>query len=448
MKHALHALRHCLEGAIPSALATCAADGTPNVTFVSQVDYVDARHVAMSFQFFNKTRDNILAHPYATVYLTDPGTAQAWRLSVRYLRTETEGPLFQRMRARLAGIASHTGMAGVFRLLGADIYEVQAIEAVPGKLLPAPPAPCNVLSGLRQSSERLAACTHLQQLLDEALACLRDHFGIRHAMLLMMDARRGQLYTVASCGYPESGVGSEIALGEGVIGVAAQHRTPIRVGHANNEYAYGRAVRAAAIASGMANALRDEIPLPGLAAPNSQLAAPLLAGGEVLGVLYVEGPEMFRFSYDDEDALMALASQMAIALRALGGCPDDETDTPSPSQPGKVSLPGPSLTLRRFGPNDVIFIGEDYLIKGVAGAIFWRLLDHFEQTGRVDFSNRELRLDPALRLPDIDDNLEARLILLSRRLAERCPAIAIEKTGRGRFRLRLAARIQRQDATH
>jgi hypothetical protein len=45
-----------------------------------------------------------------------------------------------------------------------------------------------------------------------------------------------------------------------------------------------------------------------------------------------------------------------------------------------------------------------------------------------------LRLDPAIRLPDLSENLEARLILLQRRLEERCRWLRIEKTGRGRFR--------------
>lgn len=82
-------------------------------------------------------------------------------------------------------------------------------------------------------------------------------------------------------------------------------------------------------------------------------------------------------------------------------------------------------------------MGEQYLIKGVAGAILWKLVRSYVDEGRTEHSNRELRLDPAIRLPDLSENLEARLILLQRRLEERCPGLRIEKTGRGRFRFRV-----------
>ena len=82
-----------------------------------------------------------------------------------------------------------------------------------------------------------------------------------------------------------------------------------------------------------------------------------------------------------------------------------------------------------------MFLGEDYLIKGVAGAVLWLMArDHVEH-GRTQFTNRELRLDPRLRLPEIGDNLEARLVLLQRRLADRAACIRLDKAGRGRLRL-------------
>jgi hypothetical protein len=98
--------------------------------------------------------------------------------------------------------------------------------------------------------------------------------------------------------------------------------------------------------------------------------------------------------------------------------------------------------VRRYAENDSIFVGEDYLIKGVAGTILWRLLRAHVDDGRSDHSNRELRLDPQIRLPDLSENLEARLILLTRRLQERCPSLRIEKTGRGRFRFHVLRPVQ------
>ena len=103
------------------------------------------------------------------------------------------------------------------------------------------------------------------------------------------------------------------------------------------------------------------------------------------------------------------------------------------------------VTIRHYGADDSVFLGDDYLIKGVAGAIIWKLLRDYTRANRTEFTNRELRLDSAIRLPDISDNLEARLILLQRRLAERCAFLAIERTGRGRFRFCVRRPVQLQD---
>ena len=93
------------------------------------------------------------------------------------------------------------------------------------------------------------------------------------------------------------------------------------------------------------------------------------------------------------------------------------------------------MEVRHYAEDDSVFLDNEYLIKGVAGGILWRLLRNYDETGRSDFSNREIRLDQTLELPDIKDNLEARLILLRKRLEERCDYLRIEKTARGRFRL-------------
>jgi hypothetical protein len=430
---ALGDIRDCFEGAIPAIVATCDAGGVPNVAYISQVYYVDERHVALSFQFFNKTRQNILANPYAGLLLIHPITAQFFRLSIRYLRTETEGPLFEGMKAQLAGIASHTGMQGVFRLLGSDVYEVQQIEALEGHHRPpAPPRP-GMLGAVRRASERLARSASLDEALAAVLSSLADGMGVRHAMVLMLDAATQRLYTVASSGYATSGVGSEIAMGDGVIGVAARERTPVRIGHMTSAYLYSQAMRSSFEANVPDIEPVTDIPYPGLAEPHSQLAVPIVSAGRLLGVLFVESPQDLAFGYEDEDALVAIAGQLGAAIDLLQA--QEAAEPPAPQPTPAPAAQGAPLVLKHYAANDSVFLGDTYLIKGVAGAILRKLLCDFREHGRTEFSNRELRLDASLRLPDVADNLEARLLLLQRRLAEHGPDLRIEKTGRGRFRL-------------
>ncbi len=434
----LDGLRSCFEGAIPAVIATLAADGMPNVAYLSQVHFLDNEHVALSFQFFNKTRENILADPSAMVQVINPDDGRQYRLTLEYLRTETEGPLFERMKARLAGIASHTGMSKIFRLLGADVYRVLGVQGAddPAERKQVPSN--TMLAALRDCTEQLGHCHDLEHWIDTLLQCLQSAFGIEYAMVMMYDAVDERVYTVASLGYASSGVGSEIPIGAGIIGVAARERTPIRISYMTSDYNYSRAVRASVESggSGQAPELESEIPFPGLDPPHSQLAVPVVQGGELLGVLYVESTEESRFDYQHEDALTTLAAHLALAIRvgqqAIAAPPTLAEPAIAPKR-----VQGAPVTIQRYAADNSVFIEQDYLIKGVAGAICWRLLLEFTRRQRTDFSNRELRLDPSIGLPEVGDNLEARLLLLQKRLAERCDFLGIEKTGRGRFRLRV-----------
>ncbi len=433
-------LRPCMEGMVPSIMATVAPDGTPNVAYISQVYHVDARHVALSFQFFNKTRQNLLAHPRSTVLLLHPRTGRFYRLHLRYERTETEGPVFESMKAQLAGIASHGGMADVFHLRGADIHTVLAIERLPAETmpvaLPAPPVRPNPLMVLRRVSTGLSAARSLDTLLEAALDALEREMGVRHAMVLILDAGNQRLYTVASRGYATSGVGSEIALGHGVIGVAARERTPIRINHMTTAQRYNQAMR-----QGMEGSGSTDIPYPGLPQPRSQLAVPLLSADRVLGVLFVESGQDLRFDFEDEDLLVTLAGQLAAAIDLMHEAEEPCGEAASPPGETPATAAAAPLRVRRYRRDDSIFVNNAYLIKGVAGAILWKLLnDH--RSGRSEFTNRELRLDPSLKLPDVSDNLEARLLLLHRRLGEQCPALRLQKTGRGCFRFDALAPVE------
>jgi len=430
----LDTLRDCLEGVIPGHIVTCDPAGVPNVAFLSQAEYVDNEHIALSYQFFNTTRRNVLAGSPVRLLLTSHLTARQYRLSLQYLRTETAGPLFERMKAKLAGIAAHSGMTGIFRLLGADIYRVLDIVPVPGGCISPPPPAVNCLNALRRSTERLSGCANLECLLEKAVDCLEKEFGFSHLMLLMHDEARGCLFTLASRGYAQSGIGSEIPVGSGLIGICARERSPIRIGFMTSEYTYGRTVRDGLAAEGQLDALETAIPLPGLPNAASQMAIPIVAGDRLLGAIYVESLADLHFGYDEEDALVVFAAQLGLAMQHHQMTDDAPDETPVAERPA-MPPEGAPLTVHHFAASDSIFVDDDYLIKGVAGAILWALLNDFTQRGRTSFTNKGLRVDSRIRLPGASDNLEARLVLLQRRLAERNAGIAIGKTGRGRFTL-------------
>jgi adenylate cyclase len=441
----LDAIRHCLDGQIPGVIATCSQQGVPNSTYVSQVHYVDPLHVALSFQFFNKTRENILANPVVAIMVADPDTAARYRLQAHYLRTETDGAIFENMKAKLAGIASQTGMSAVFKLRGADIYRIATVAPVPNQsALPSPPRR-SLLAAVRNIAQAIQACNELDELLNRCLAELETHLAVRHSMIHWLDESGERLYLVASRGYAQSGVGSEIQIGHGVIGVAASARTAIRVTHTTAEYTYSRAARASIRATQFADRLEAELPAPGLPSPGSQLAAPIVARGQLLGVLYVEDVADSQFGYDEEDALVTIAQHLGLAAFMLAQ--PVEADARKSKQPAGAPAPtGKPMALRHYPADDTVFVDDNYLIKGVAGAILWKLLRAYALEQRNEFTNRELRLDPTLRLPDLSSNLEARLILLKRRLAERCPDIALDSIGRGRFRMRIARPVKLLEA--
>jgi adenylate cyclase len=124
-------VRDCLEGVLPAVIATSSAQGTPNVTYLSKVRYVDPDHVALTNQFFSKTVENIGQNPRAQVVLIRPSTGQQVRLDLVFERSEASGELFEQLRAELDAIASLMGMQDVFRLRSADVYRVTHCQSVP-----------------------------------------------------------------------------------------------------------------------------------------------------------------------------------------------------------------------------------------------------------------------------------------------------------------------------
>jgi adenylate cyclase len=451
----LESMASCFQGLIPATFLTCARDGTPNAAILSHVDYVDSTHVALSFQFFNKSRRNIAENPHALVRLLDPDTSQGWRLRLRYIRSETSGPVFDRMNLRIEAIASYSGLKGIFKLLAADIYEVLSVEkaedesarsaAAEGRR-PAAADPVFTMKALQNLSDRIHRAESLEGLLDSILEGLEESFGFGHSMILLPSYDEGVFVTIASRGYAETGVGAEARLGEGIIGMVAEARKPIRIAGLIRQLLYAYAVHKRAQEAGLCPPDR-QIPLPGLHNPESQLGVPLLVRGELVGVLCIESEMPYRFHEEDKTTIELLGSYLAIAIQNMQlherseGLPDSAV-SPAPKT-ASVAVPrsSPKREVAYYTRDECILIDGEYLIRSLPANILWKLLRRRDAEGRVEFTNRELRLDKSLNLPEWKDNLETRLLLLRRRLEEKCADIRIVPRGRGRFALELGCSV-------
>lgn len=451
----LEDLDRCFHGIVPAVIATCDRDGTPNVSYVSQLYYVDPKHVALSCQFFNKTRQNLDDHPHACVELYDPVSFEAYRLHLHFVRSETTGPLFETIATRIQAIASHTGMSGIFKLRSADVFEVTSIEVRPGFLEPAPEGSYGIREfprdglftesrALQMVSERVHRARDLEELLASTLAALDEVFGFEHGMILVPDDADRRLVAVATHGYRDAEVGAEVRYGEGLIGAAAEARRVLRVTSVDSELRYGRAVRAQFAAHGAT--IAAEVPLPGLPDAQSQLAIPLLVQDRLVGVLALECVDPLTFAQWHESFLQVLANQIAMCVDRMT---ERDDDSPAPVAAGSSTVAatagaatGRTHALCYYRNDDCVFVDGEYLIRNVPAKILWKILRAYQAEHRTEFSNRELRLDPALGLPAFKDNLESRLILLRKRLEQKCPDLRLVPTKRGRFALEVDCQLE------
>ena len=303
------------------------------------------------------------------------------------------------------------------------------------------------LLALGELGARISAATSFEEVVDATLLGLDELFGYRHSMLLVHQPESDRLVTLAARGYAGGGVGSEVALGTGVIGMAAANRRPMRIGNLQRMILYARTVQRSVDDGGPTS---PEIRLPGLPQARSQLAAPMIARGALIGVVVVESETALAFEDSDEQALAVVAHLAGGALDREQAAATSEADTGTAavavSEPAAAAAPSdpmsrPTARLRHYVVDGSTFIDDDYLIKGVAGRLLWKVVAEHIATGRTAFTNREARLDPALELPPFRDNFESRLILLKRRLDERQAPVRIVSAGRGRFELRVDAEI-------
>ncbi|MBX3538572.1 MAG: GAF domain-containing protein [Chelatococcus sp.] len=433
-------LSACFEGVIPSIIATAAADGMPNISYLSHVVRVDDDHVALSNQFFAKTAANVRANPKVTLILVDGFTGDQFLLDIGFVRSLEAGALFDKIARQLKASSAQIGMSDVMRLRSADIFRVHGIEKVPS---PVETAAAEVgrdpvsLPALSQAIKLIEQQAEAGEIIDSLLRGVRSVLGYSNALVLIRDNHRGCLMTTGSIGYAPSGLGSEIAGGDGLIGAAVTSGQTIKVSDMSRVRRFGEAIGREAEA--VENTTRT-VAFPQLPTAMSQIAIPMAVRGTVTGVLFVESEMRLAFREEDEAALDILAGQAASALRANELEAAAAEPRSAAAQPDAAPAGGEiRVTHHRF--DDSIFVDGTYIVKGVAGTLLRLMLEWHLKERRSEFTNREMRLAAGARLPEIKDNLETRLLLLRRRLEEKQAPIQITRVGRGRVRLEVKGLI-------
>ncbi len=436
-------LRRCFDGRVPAVIATASAAGVPNITYLSAVHAVDDERVALSNQFMSKTSRNLAENPRASLVLLDPVSYSEYCLTIRYERTDRRGPVFERLRDDVDKVAALSGMRDVFHLRSADICRVESIELLLDLEQPGGDVPRRrgmLLASAADLAARMSRCADLEGLMSVALAGLDELLGYRHSSVMVLDEEGGRLFTIASYGFPFEGVGSEVGLGDGVAGAAAQRCEPVRVGQLRQMQKYSRTVRRSFERDGTIGPGMD-VPLPTLDDTESRMAVPAMVRGELVGVVVVDSPLPVAFDDEDEAVLTVVATIIAQMVDAERSTSDSLDGSVSPLSAGATQSSG-ETHVRFFGEDGSVFLDGEYLIRGVAGRILWSLVQRHDQTGQIEFTNKELRLDRTLELPGFRDNLDTRLLMLKRRLDERRAPFRMERTGRGRFRFEVSTSLR------
>ena len=167
---------------------------------------------------------------------------------------------------------------------------------------------------IQQISSEITSTLDLGEVLQIVLGAMERVLGFQHSMLLLTEPAGEDLVVAATRGYAQPSGDVRVRIGEGVIGVVAERRAPMRVGNIGASVRYLQAIRARMQATGQATTGDGPAGLPGLPNVQSQLALPLLVKDRLVGVLAVESLKANAFDELDEVLLRIVGNQAATAI--------------------------------------------------------------------------------------------------------------------------------------
>ena len=167
---------------------------------------------------------------------------------------------------------------------------------------------------IERVASQISKTLNLDAIAKTMLISMEEYFGFKHSMILLLDGSESVLKVIATHGYKEEGIGAEVKIGVGVIGMVAKKKKLMRMANLGAQKQYMQAIKQQIQPSEETSVL-DVTNLPGLKNAESQVAIPMLMEDELIGVFSVESDQVNIFDKSDELIIKILANQTANALQ-------------------------------------------------------------------------------------------------------------------------------------
>lgn len=156
---------------------------------------------------------------------------------------------------------------------------------------------------MRRVAQTVNASLDLVEVLRLVLEAMRDAFDFQHSMILLpVDGKF--LEVRASLGYEGAGVGTQVDMDAGPLGVVARRKKLVRLASTGVSMRYAQALSPSAKAV-----------LPGLKNLESMIVVPMLVDDELAGIVSIESPRVLAFEPEDEQLVMTVANLAAASIR-------------------------------------------------------------------------------------------------------------------------------------
>jgi len=146
---------------------------------------------------------------------------------------------------------------------------------------------------LYDASQAVLSTFDLDEVLKEILAIARDYFHLQNVAILLLDKEKQELIPRCQIGWDAGHEGTRLSVNQGLTGAATRQKRPIYSPDVSKEPQYVSSAQST----------------------RSELAIPLMAREEVLGVLDCQSENLDHFDKDTIDLLTLFSTQASIALQ-------------------------------------------------------------------------------------------------------------------------------------